>query len=96
MYGRLSHPWELTGEAKNRYENYLQANYEKIAMDFIRQKREEELSWLLYSYPLSADCRSAYEKILETAAECGTSETRSMLMEYGRIHFPAKRRTFEL
>ena len=96
VFGRLSHPWELTGEAKNRYENYLQANYEKIAMDFIRQKREEELGWLLNTYPLSENCRPIYQKILETAAECGTLESRSMIMEYGRIHFPAKRRSFEL
>ena len=69
VFGRLSHPWELTGEAKNRYENYLQANYEKIAMDFIRQKREEELGWLLNTYPLSA--RKISEEILCNHNGCG-------------------------
>ena len=96
VYGRLFCPLELTDEARRQYESYLWENYERIAVDFIRQKRAEELGRLLNGYPLTEKNRSSYQTILDSAAASGTPEIQSMLMEYGRIHFPARRKNFEL
>lgn len=96
VYGRLSRPWGLTEEAKACYEQYLWENYESIALAFVSQKRGEELSWLLENYPLGREKRQCFQKILDASARFGTAEMRSMLMEYGQVHFPAKRRSFEL
>lgn len=96
VYGRLSQPWGLSDGAKACYEIYLWENYESIALAFVSQKRMEELSWLLENYPLDAEKRECFQKILDAAASFGTAEMRSMLMEYGQIRFPAKRRSFEL
>ena len=52
VYGRLNWPTGLTEQAKIQYEQYLKEHIEQIASDFIRQKRGEELEWLLHTYPL--------------------------------------------
>ena len=48
VYGRLNWPTGLTEQAKAQYEQYLKEHIEQIASDFIRQKRGEELEWLLH------------------------------------------------
>ena len=96
VYGRLHWPAELTKEAKIQYENYLREHQGQIASDFIRQKRAEELEWMLQTYPFEAKDRELFNSLMDLAGASCAPELLSMLMEYQRIHFPSKRRSFDL
>lgn len=96
VFGRLYKPWELAEQAKRQYEEYLFCHYEETALAFAAEKREEELEWLLKTYPMKQEDRESYQRILDTALSRGTPFMVSMLMEYGREVFPAKRKSFEL
>ena len=96
VYGRLHWPTGLTGQAKIQYEHYLKEHMEQIASDFIRQKRGEELEWLLNTYPLTAGQKDLFSGLVGLADTVKSPEILSMLMEYQRVHFPSKRRSFDL
>lgn len=96
VFGRLSKPWGLLEKAKEEYEDYLKAHYRALAVSFVKGKREEDLDWLLTNYPLSDQQKEDYQAILDAAAKTDNPSMMSMLMEYGRVHFPPKRRSFEL
>ena len=96
VYGRLNWPTGLTEQAKAQYEQYLKEHTEQIASDFIRQKRGEELEWLLHSYPLEPGQKELFTGLVNLADTVKSPEILSMLMEYQRLHFPSKRRSFEL
>lgn len=96
VYGRLHLPTGLTDQAKAQYEQYLRAHTEQIASDFIRQKREEELEWLLHTYPLTSDQKELFTGLVSLADTVKSPEILSMLMEYQRVHFPSRRRSFDL
>ena len=94
--GRLRFPWQLTEEARTRYEEYLWENYKAMALFFIDGKREEELEWLLKEYPLTLKEKKIYEEILEYASGKGSPAVTGMMMDLGRKLFPVKRKTFDL
>lgn len=96
VYGRLHWPEGLTESAKGEYERYLLEHTEQIASDFIRQKRTEELEWLLCTYPLEASQRDMFTRLVNLADIVNSPEILSMLMEYQRVHFPSRRRSFDL
>ena len=96
VYGRLNWPTGLTEQAKIQYEQYLKEHIEQIASDFIRQKRGEELEWLLHTYPLEPGQKELFTGLVNLADKVKSPEILSMLMEYQRLHFPSKRRSFEL
>ena len=96
VYGRLNWPTGLTEQAKIQYEQYLKEHIEQIASDFIRQKRGEELEWLLHTYPLEPGQKELFTGLVNLADTVKSPEILSMLMEYQRLHFPSKRRSFEL
>ena len=96
VYGRLNWPTGLTEQAKIQYEQYLKEHIEQIASDFIRQKRGEELEWLLHTYPLEQGQKELFTGLVNLADTVKSPEILSMLMEYQRLHFPSKRRSFEL
>ena len=96
VYGRLHWPADLTDQAKVQYEQYLKEHMEQIASDFIRQKRGEELEWLLNTYPLTAGQKDLFSRLVGLADTVKSPEILSMLMEYQRVHFPSKRRSFDL
>ena len=96
VYGRLHWPEGLTESAKGEYERYLLEHTEQIASDFIRQKRTEELEWLLCTYPLEASQRDMFTRLVNLADIVNSPEILSMLMEYKRVHFPSRRRSFDL
>ncbi len=96
VYGRLNWPTGLTEQAKIQYEQYLKEHIEQIASDFIRQKRGEELEWLLHTYPLEQGQKELFTGLVNLADKVKSPEILSMLMEYQRLHFPSKRRSFEL
>ena len=95
-FGRLKMPWELTDKARKQYEEYIQAHYEQLAELLIRNQRQDELAFLMETYPLDRSRKSVYDHILEMAGRAGDEGTVSMLMEYGRIHFPTGRPSFLL
>ena len=74
----------------------LKEHIEQIASDFIRQKRGEELEWLLHTYPLEPGQKELFTGLVNLADKVKSPEILSMLMEYQRLHFPSKRRNFEL
>ena len=82
VYGRLHWPEGLTESAKGEYERYLLEHTEQIASDFIRQKRTEELEWLLCTYPLEASQRDMFTRLVNLADIVNSPEILSMLMEY--------------
>lgn len=96
VYGRLSCPFGLTEKAKKQYEKFLIKHRRKMAELFLTEKREESLEWLLMHYPHRREEQEEYQEIMETALKEGSPAMVSMLMEYGRIHFPPKRRSFDL
>lgn len=96
VYGRLHWPIGLTDQARAQYEQYLREHMEQIASDFIRQKRVEELEWLLHSYPLTSEEKEMFTGLVSLANTVKSPEILSMLMEYQRVHFPSKRRSFDL
>ena len=96
VYGRLYWPVGLTAKAKAQYEQYLQEHMAQIASAFIRQKRGKELEWLLHTYPLTPDQRELFAGLMDQANASHASEILSMLMEYQRVHFPSRRRSFDL
>lgn len=96
VLGRLSHPCALGREAKEKYESWLSAHYKKTALMLVQKEREEELEWMLNTYPPAEKSRNGFMEILDAAADKGAPSMVSMLMEYKRIHFPAKRRVFDL
>ena len=96
VYGRLNWPTGLTEQAKIQYEQYLKEHIEQIASDFICQKRGEELEWLLHTYPLEPGQKELFTGLVNLADKVKSPEILSMLMEYQRLHFPSKRRSFEL
>ena len=96
VYGRLHWQEGLTDDAKARYELYLSEHMEQIASDFIRQKRGEELEWLLHTYPLKEGQKEVFSRLVNLAGSIHSPEILSMLMEYQRVYFPSKRRSFDL
>lgn len=96
VYGRLAFPCGLTEGAKQQYEKYLACHDMEMAVSFIRYGREEELKWLLDTYPLGKSREGDFRHLLEEAAAGKNPSVTGMLMEYQRIYFPAKRRNFEL
>lgn len=96
VYGRLSKPWELCADARERYEAYVWEHYEDIALAFVQEDGEEDLEWLLTHYPIAPENKPVFEKILNAGAMREIPSMMSMLMEYARVHFPAKRKSFEL
>ena len=96
VYGRLYWPVGLTAKAKAQYEQYLQEHMAQIASAFIRQKRGKELEWLLHTYALTPDQRELFAGLMDQANASHASEILSMLMEYQRVHFPSRRRSFDL
>lgn len=96
VYGRLSVPQRLSEENKERYEQYLNKYRTEMIEQFIRERREEELEWLLRTYPYEKAQRADYEYVLRIASECDIPSVISILMEYGRIHFPPEKKKFEL
>ena len=86
----------LTAKAKAQYEQYLQEHMAQIASAFIRQKRGKELEWLLHTYPLTPDQRELFAGLMDQANASHASEILSMLMEYQKVHFPSRRRSFDL
>ena len=96
VYGRLHWPTGLTDQARIQYEQYLKEHMEPIVSDLIRQKREEELEWLLRTYPLGAEQKELFTGFVSLAGAVKAPEILSMLMEYQRVHFPSKRRSFDL
>lgn len=95
-FGRLKSPWELGQNAREQYELYIQSHYEQLAGLLICGQRQEELAFLMETYPLDRSEKSVYDHILGMAGKTGDEGTVSMLMEYGRIHFPAGRPSFML
>ena len=91
---------ELADRAHRTGENTVRAvpkeHIEQIASDFIRQKRGEELEWLLHTYPLEPGQKELFTGLVNLADKVKSPEILSMLMEYQRLHFPSKRRSFEL
>ena len=67
VYGRLNWPTGLTEQAKIQYEQYLKEHIEQIASDFIRQKRGEELEWLLHTYPLEPGQKELFTGLVNLA-----------------------------
>ena len=96
VYGRLYWPVGLTAKAKAQYEQYLQEHMAQIASAFIQQKRGKELEWLLHTYPLTPDQRELFAGLMDQANASHASEILSMLMEYQKVHFPSRRRSFDL
>ena len=96
VLSRLMWPVELTKEARDRYEQYVLKHMEEIATALICQKRENDLDWLLHTYPLGSEQRDLFLRILDCSKKVQEPEILSMLMEYQRVHFPSKRRSFEL
>mgnify|MGYP004520019901 CR=1 FL=1 len=96
VYGRLHWQEGLTDDAKVQYELYLSEHMEQIASDFIRQKRGEELEWLLHTYPLKEGQKEVFSRLVNLAGSIHSPEILSMLMEYQRVYFPSKRRSFDL
>ena len=96
VYGRLAFPCRLTQGAKQQYEKYLAGHDMEMAVSFIRNGREEELKWLLDTYPFGKSREEDFKRLMEVAASGKNPSVTGMLMEYQRVHFPAKRRIFEL
>lgn len=96
VYGRLAFPCRLTEGAKQQYEKYLAEHDMEMAVSFIRSGREEELKWLLDACPLDISREGDFKQLMEEAAAGKNPSVTGMLMEYQRMHFPAKRRSFEL
>ena len=96
VYGRLAFPEGLTPNAKLEYETYLQSHELEMALSFIKNNREEELEWLLQTYPLGKDKKEEFRCLTDAASAQNNPSVTGLLMEYQRVHFPAKRRSFEL
>ncbi len=96
VLGRLMWPAGLTDRAKEQYEYYLKEHLEEVGMALICQKREKEIDWLFHTCPPDESQRELFTRLTDCAAKVHASEILSMLMDYQHIHFPSKRRSFEL
>ena len=54
------------------------------------------MEWLLHTYPLEPGQKELFTGLVNLADKVKSPEILSMLMEYQRLHFPSKRRSFEL
>lgn len=94
VYGRLNWPTGLTEQAKIQYEQYLKEHIEQIASDFIRQKRGEELEWLLHTYPLEPGQKELFTGLVNLADKVKSPEILSMLIGVPETAFSIEKEKF--
>lgn len=86
---------ELADRADRTGENTVRAvpegAIEQIASDFIRQKRGEELEWLLHTYPLEPGQKELFTGLVNLADKVKSPEILSMLMVIPESAFQSKR-----
>ena len=73
-------------QAKIQYEQYLKEHIEQIASDFIRQKRGEELEWLLHTYPLEQGQKELFTGLVNLADTVKSPEILSMQLFHPALY----------
>lgn len=91
--GRLRHPFQLTEQAKRRYEDYLKEHLNRALLFFVEKEDQEMLHFFSERELLT-------EEALEAGIDCAVlsekAEILGILMEEKRKRYPKKRKTFDL
>lgn len=93
VFGRLLHPWKLSGEHRAMYTRFLEEHLEEAAAYVIGRKETNRLSWLLEQI---APDREMTEKLQLLGQRSGQPEVNAIFAHYRQKHFPAARRRWEL
>lgn len=91
VLGRLLYPYRLSGQAKERYQEYLK----EMSLEAVRMlTAREDLKALSYMAAQGLLNETSMEAGIVCASESGRTEVLSFLMEKKNCLFPAKKKVF--
>ena len=91
--GRMRYPLELSGAAKEIYEQYIREHWPAAGAAVLKLRDMEVLEWLVTAFRPQ---KESVERLIAIAEASRDTEALSYLMDYRHEHFKAKKRRFEL